>query len=100
MRAACGICFEALNQADFERLIDTKLQRRVIPQGSRSESGTLIGIGPGHANFGELRLGELPRIPKRRSSSQNFYSTQYGEYGRGYPTAVFSVVDPRSMMGA
>jgi hypothetical protein len=43
---------------------------QIIPEGSRSEQGTLMGVGP--------QLCELPRIPKRRSS-QNFYSTHLGE---------------------
>jgi hypothetical protein len=42
----------------------------IIPEGSRVEDGALIGVGPW--------LCGLPRIPKRRSS-QNSYSTQYGE---------------------
>jgi hypothetical protein len=41
---------------------------RIIPYGTRSESGTLMGVGPGDANFLELRYGEVRRIPLLRTS--------------------------------
>jgi hypothetical protein len=48
---------------------------QIIPAGSRSQPGALIGVGPGLC----IMLGyELPRTPYRRSS-QNSSSKYLGE---------------------
>jgi hypothetical protein len=52
--------------ATYDGYYEEAREVSLIPEGSRSQPGMLMGVGPGamqRADFGELLTGEVRRIP-------------------------------------